>query len=296
MEISPPAEIPAVANRAFIEYTYSEHGHGGPGWEFETCLWSPTKDAGGSDSYAVMREPDEGDLVIHVLDRELVGYSRVAEPFKEVSENPPNPGNWEGRPTYYRIELRDFQQTAESIPVSEICETYAEEIEREINLGAPKYFAFNSGTRGVRFNQQYLSVLTPTIVGVFNQALRIPVAVSDETGEEASGREDYSEGKRRLRETSYFARNPKLVRDAKEKYGYVCQVCGFDYGKAYGELGEGYIEVHHLNPLSERPETEEEQLSTNLDEVMVVCANCHRMLHRKSPALDPSVVKKGLSS
>ena len=54
-------------------------------------------------------------------------------------------------------------------------------------------------------------------------------------------------------------------------------ICGFDFELKYGELGKGYIEVHHIKPLS------------NLDEVVIVnpetdlicvCANCHRMLHR----------------
>jgi 5-methylcytosine-specific restriction protein A len=49
-------------------------------------------------------------------------------------------------------------------------------------------------------------------------------------------------------------RNPKLRR---EKLAQVqaaglpiaCEVCAFDFGKAYGTLGEGYIEVHHILPL-----------------------------------------------
>lgn len=296
MEMSPPMEIPAVVNRAFIEYTKSDHDHGGEGWEFGTCLWSPSVDAGGR-SYSLMREPTEGDLVVHFMDRALAGYSWVARPFQEIHEPPPSPGPWADRPSYFRIDLRDFTSLPEPVTTKQILATYAEEIEREVLQGVPTHYPFHSGKNGLGVNQgQYLTILTPNLFAVFNQALQIPTVLPGEPEQGTSGREDYSEGKRRLRETSYFARNPKLVRDAKEKYGYVCQVCGFDYGKAYGELGEGYIEVHHLNPLSERPETEEEQLSTNLDEVMVVCANCHRMLHRKSPALDPAVVKECLSS
>ncbi|NJD67095.1 MAG: hypothetical protein C3F12_08145 [Candidatus Methylomirabilota bacterium] len=54
--------------------------------------------------------------------------------------------------------------------------------------------------------------------------------------------------------------------------------CGFDFSEVYGHRGEGYIEVHHALPVSElggaasvNPETD----------MVVVCANCHRMIHRR---------------
>jgi len=57
-----------------------------------------------------------------------------------------------------------------------------------------------------------------------------------------------------------------------------CEVpgCGFDFAAAYGDLGVGYAEVHHLDPLGERGGPS----ATTLDRLAVVCANCHAMLHR----------------
>ena len=49
----------------------------GPGWEFGSCLWRPSSADGGSDYYALMREPAPGDLVIRFNDGEIVGWSRV---------------------------------------------------------------------------------------------------------------------------------------------------------------------------------------------------------------------------
>jgi hypothetical protein len=95
----------------------------------------------------------------------------------------------------------------------------------------------------------------------------------------------YMEGERLLREVSFFQRNPALVRDAKQKYGYICMVCDFNFSEVYGNLGEGYIECHHLDPLSERDGWESDSSLTQLDRVAVLCANCHRMIHRKKPAL-----------
>lgn len=71
-------------------------------------------------------------------------------------------------------------------------------------------------------------------------------------------------------------RNPQLRKHAVEKYGTRCQVCGFSFEEFYGELGRGYIEVHHLNPLSDC----DDPRRITAEEVAVVCANCHRILHR----------------
>jgi len=95
---------------------------------------------------------------------------------------------------------------------------------------------------------------------------------------------EYFEGKRLTKERSYFSRNAQLVEHAKATYGYTCQVCNFNFEEKYGELGAGYIECHHLNPLSERDDVEELQ-ATTIEEVGMVCSNCHRMLHRRRPAL-----------
>ena len=63
-------------------------------------------------------------------------------------------------------------------------------------------------------------------------------------------------------------------------------MCGFDFVKTYGVLGEDFAEVHHLNPLSERSPAEwTSTMRTNVAEVAVLCSNCHRMIHRRKPAL-----------
>jgi len=71
-------------------------------------------------------------------------------------------------------------------------------------------------------------------------------------------------------------RNPLLRKQVIARYGYRCQICGFSFEEFYGELGKGYIEIHHLTPLSDR----ENETNTRIEDVVVVCANCHRILHR----------------
>lgn len=60
-----------------------------------------------------------------------------------------------------------------------------------------------------------------------------------------------------------------------------CEVCGFDFGECYGDFGQGYIEAHHKHPLS----ASMEEHSTQLDDLILLCANCHRIIHRRRPPL-----------
>jgi putative restriction endonuclease len=76
-------------------------------------------------------------------------------------------------------------------------------------------------------------------------------------------------------------RNPALVLEAKRlfkgSHGILkCQVCDFDFEAAYGDRGKDYIEVHHTTPISQI----ENATKLTVDDVRMVCSNCHRMLHR----------------
>ena len=82
-------------------------------------------------------------------------------------------------------------------------------------------------------------------------------------------------------------RNAGAVRRRKEKAlsdsGHLaCEACGFDFAAAYGELGEGFAECHHTVPVSSlRPGGG----ATRLRDLALLCANCHRMIHRSRPMM-----------
>lgn len=62
--------------------------------------------------------------------------------------------------------------------------------------------------------------------------------------------------------------------------GTSCLVCGLDFLDKYGTLGRGYIEIHHLNPLS----TQKQGYVLSIQNDLVpLCSNCHSMAHRESP-------------
>jgi len=65
-------------------------------------------------------------------------------------------------------------------------------------------------------------------------------------------------------------------------WGASCQICGMSFATRYGELGEGFIHVHHLRPIAS---VGEEYELNPIDDLRPVCANCHAMLHREDPPL-----------
>ena len=96
----------------------------------------------------------------------------------------------------------------------------------------------------------------------------------------------FPEGKEIFRIHKSKERNRELIKAAKEirlqtDEKLCCQVCGFSFIDKYGELGEGFIEAHHLFPISELTE----ETVTKIDDLALVCSNCHCMLHRRRPWL-----------
>lgn len=103
----------------------------------------------------------------------------------------------------------------------------------------------------------------------------IDIVTYDEIHENSS---NYSEGKVIYAYSKKFERNPNVRKEAIAIHGLTCKACGFHFGKGYGKLGEGYIEVHHLKPLYENGK--EKKVSIK-DDLTTLCSNCHRMVHRK---------------
>ncbi len=90
-----------------------------------------------------------------------------------------------------------------------------------------------------------------------------------------------TEGGKKLIFTYKYERNPGLKKKALQEYGYSCSVCGFDFEETYGALGKEFAEVHHIVPVSEG---ERENDYRNL---VPLCPNCHRMIHRLYKDLMP---------
>jgi len=88
---------------------------------------------------------------------------------------------------------------------------------------------------------------------------------------------DIKEGKLKIVTLSTKERHRALRNLALALRGDRCEICGFDFAKEYGEFAKYCLEVHHLKLLSS---AKKRGLTSTVDDVIVVCPNCHRALHQ----------------
>lgn len=145
---------------------------------------------------------------------------------------------------------------------------------------------FKSGTADIFYSKDGISNRTG-IFGLNNYEI---------TYKNMGGSQDdssFSEG--RIYATKHYVRerNQKLREKAKQHFKnehngkLYCEICGFDFSKHYGKLGENFIEVHHTKPVSKMKPGER----TKISDLVMVCSNCHSMIHRKKPWLSKKQLK-----
>ncbi|WP_180994226.1 HNH endonuclease [Bacillus sp. Marseille-P3661] len=89
-------------------------------------------------------------------------------------------------------------------------------------------------------------------------------------------------------------RDPRIIKAAKEKqkrqYGKLfCEICKFSFEESYGTIGENFIEGHHKKPLSAYSEYGDQ---TEVEDICLVCSNCHSMIHSQKPMLTIEELRK----
>lgn len=108
--------------------------------------------------------------------------------------------------------------------------------------------------------------------------LRHANAVIDEVEQEDDSTISGQEGKLKLVSHYVRERDRKIVAEKKKQAKLFdpelkCEVCKFSFPNTFNQ---DFIECHHIKPISEVGESE-----TRLEDLALVCANCHRMLHKK---------------
>jgi 5-methylcytosine-specific restriction protein A len=90
-------------------------------------------------------------------------------------------------------------------------------------------------------------------------------------------------------------RNRTAAKQAKKFHGTRCQACDLDFEERYGKIGKGFIEAHHLKPIASL----EEGVAVTYDvaaDFAVLCANCHRMIHRSDNPSNLVLFRENLPS
>ncbi len=105
------------------------------------------------------------------------------------------------------------------------------------------------------------------------------------------------EGKMIPRVHSERERDSKIIKVAKQRRVSMCgrldcDICGFNFKDKYGERGADIIEGHHIKPVSQMGENE----ITKVEDIALICSNCHRIIHSKSQILTIDEVKELLKA
>lgn len=137
-------------------------------------------------------------------------------------------------------------------------------------------------------NKAELSIIANRITE--NALLLSPPKTTEE--EESQEQEEFTEGRILARMHNVRERNASLTKKKKKevlaRIGTLsCEACGFNFEIKYGQIGLGFCECHHNMPVSElRPGDK-----TKISELSILCANCHRMIHRTRPWLSVTALK-----
>lgn len=101
-----------------------------------------------------------------------------------------------------------------------------------------------------------------------------------------------SEGRITTRCIQTRERSSKLRMIAIEHFTHnnmiCCDCCGFNFPKVYGTTyGKDCIEIHHIKPIFQYQGEKFEQVVTNaLKNLLPVCPNCHRVIHKNNIGSD----------
>ncbi len=149
----------------------------------------------------------------------------------------------------------------------------------------------------MHWNSQSSGVTIPSEVAFqleqdWAKFLNRPVFVFETELDETNYEKVFLEGATHQIKVNAYERSAEARTICLNYHGLNCSVCGFNFEKFYGEVGSGFIHVHHLKPLSEIRNGY--QLNP-IKDLRPVCPNCHAMLHQRKPAYSIDELKAKLA-
>lgn len=141
---------------------------------------------------------------------------------------------------------------------------------------APRFFEYAPRGSGRRLADEEAASLRQAWQELLEQT---PSLSGDEAGVRITGGQTVPEGAISRAEVNRYERSRWARAECLRHYGHECQVCSLDFEERYGDLGRGFMHVHHSTPLHEIAGNPEYRLDP-IEDLRPVCPNCHAMLHR----------------
>ena len=117
----------------------------------------------------------------------------------------------------------------------------------------------------------FLSTLRPKIIEE-----EVPVSEPSSSDDES----DFVEGAKYNVILSKHERSKSARKRCIDYYGCKCMFCGYDFETNFGEIGKGFIHVHHIVPLEEIGKSYK---VNPVKDLIPLCPNCHAMVHKRKP-------------
>jgi 5-methylcytosine-specific restriction endonuclease McrA len=159
------------------------------------------------------------------------------------------------------------QVMREAQKISEEAEAQANEVRN--SRGEP-WWPYGGGPQTNRFLEEFGFKIVPK-KGNYKQLKVTWKRRKKRESQQQNSEQGYFEGQIRTVSVEHRKRDSKARRQILNQKGYDCEVCGFNFEKTYGVK---FSEVHHLKPLSVN-----ERITNPKTDLLVVCSNCHTMLH-----------------
>lgn len=99
---------------------------------------------------------------------------------------------------------------------------------------------------------------------------------------------DFREGREISVVSKRYERSSALRERAIMLHGLTCSICGFNFQSVYGELGENFIHVHHIDRVADSGVRVVDAAS----DLIPICPNCHSMIHRETPPMNPETLRR----
>ena len=186
--------------------------------------------------------------------------------------------------------------------VRQIIESFSKDSDNFLRANHPNIFSIvgKKGSGNWKLNEEYRNVKTFNDKPLENEDVSELVHIKpillenneDDLAVSEDGKQLASIEEVKIRKEHYLYEGrlkASQIKKIKSIKGYICEACGLSFAKKYPGLGMDFIECHHKIPYADVVEGEYREL--NIDDFMVLCSNCHAMIHRLDDPADLEQLK-----